>query len=70
MSSRQRARTEYQSAILPFTPATSKIASKNVLHIESRAESILEEGADSYTLKFFDVQKFKRLKALGSVLRV
>lgn len=50
---------------MPFTPATSEIASKNVLNIESRAESIFKDGKDSYTLKFFDVQKLKRLKALA-----
>lgn len=50
---------------MPFTPATSEIASKNVLDIESRAESIFKEGKDSYFVKFFDVEKFKRLKAFG-----
>lgn len=50
---------------MPFTPATSEIASKNVLNTESRAESIFKDGKDSYTLKFFDVQKLKRLKAFG-----
>lgn len=52
---------------MPFTPPTSKIASKNVLNIESRAESIFKDGKDSYTLKFFDVQKLERLKAFGCV---
>lgn len=33
-----------------FTLATSKIASKNILERDG-AESIFEEGADTYTLK-------------------